>query len=304
MREAQLVQNLANRLTDSPNGKMLKDERITASLTTLYDTEIRDSIRAVVQLYGRDAIPQSAITERVSKLMPSKKASNLVKKLVSEQQLFEKRYVLACNSCGTPVLEFSDQEGAVHSLEGTTTRKCKICDEGNIQVVEAHAVKEAVYKGLEQGLWLEKLAYDAVKPLSVFADMGQMVETFELDVVAVSCNRIILLECKDTSFGQNDFINLNAKAEEIEADIIGIITTQPLHENVNRLIQRTKEQTPTTIFTVHNSDDSAEISSQIEAEIAKIRRDYLRQLLSPTEAGGLPSWFRWARRPPTRRIRR
>ena len=144
------------------------------------------------------------------------------------------------------------------------------------------------------------MAYDALKPLCVFAAAGQMVETFELDVIAVGYSRVILLECKDTSFGQNDFINLNAKAEEISANTIGIVSTQPLHENVVRLIERTRAQTGRVIFTIQNTEDSTSISSQIEREMTNTRNEYLRQLLSPTEAAAIPSWLRMARRAPLR----
>jgi len=272
--DAQLVQSLRNRLKDGPNGKMLKDDEITVVLTNLYNPETRNFINSVIQQFGQEAIPQAVITG-----MLGKKASSFIKKLVSQEQLFDKRYVLNCDSCGTSVLEFPDREAAAHSLEGTVNRKCRICDEGKIQVVEAFAVKEAVYKGLKQGLWLEKLTYEAIKPLSIFADAGQIIDTFELDVIAVSYGSVILVECKDTSFGQNDFLQLDAKAEEIGADIIGIVTTQPLHENVSSLIQRRKKEAQRTIFTIESTDDPIKISSSIKAEIAKIRGDYLRRLL-------------------------
>lgn len=296
LREVQLIETLTNRLTDSPNGKMLKDESITAVLAELYDPEMRNSIRSVVQMFGQDAAPQKAIIDRFGQVMAGKKASTLFKKLLGEEKSFDRRYVLACSSCGTPMIEFVSQEAAAHSLETTSSRKCKICDEGDIRVIEAYSIKEAVYKGLQQGLWLEKLVYDLVRPLCIFAVVGQMVDTFEMDVVGVGYGRTILLECKDTSFGQNDFINLNAKADEIEAEVIGIITTQPLHDNVNRFIERTKQQTRRTIFIVHDSEDAATISSRVQEEMTNIRNEYLRQLLSATELGIVSPWARMARR--------
>lgn len=293
LREVQLIESLTKRLADSIDGKMLKDESIAAVLAEVYDPGVRNSIRSVIQMFDQDAAPKKDIIDRFGQVMDRKKASTLFRKLLGEGKLFDQRYVLACNICGTTVLEFVSQEEAVHSLGTTSSQKCKICDEGNIQVVEAYSIMEAVYKGVQQqGLWLEKLVYDLVSPLCIFAVVGQVVETFEMDVVGVGYGKTILLECKDTSFGQNDFINLNAKADEIRADVIGIITTQPLHDNVNRFIERAKQRASRTIFIVQGSEDAATISSRVQEEMANIRNEYLRQLLSASELGIGSSWSR------------
>lgn len=293
IREVGLVRHLSDKLADSANGKMLKDEDILAFLPILFEPQVRNSVREVSQLYGQDAVPQSAVTAIMSKKLPRKKSSAMFKKLTNELKLFDRRYVIVCDDCATPVLEFSNKEKAGQVLEATSSKKCKVCDQGKMQVVEAYALGQPVYKALQQGVWLEKLTYDSVKPFSVFAAAGQMLDTFELDVIAVGYDQIILIDCKDTSFGQNDFVNVNAKAKEIEANVIGIVTTQPINENVRRLIDRTKQQTSTTIFTVENTEDSDKISSQIQAEVGKLEKEYVRRLLGST--GFEAPWLRGRR---------
>ena len=95
-------------------------------------------------------------------------------------------------------------------------------------------------------------------------------------------NKVILLECKDTSFGQNDFINLNAKAQETKADVVGIITTQPLHENVKRLLERTNKQSRLNIFYSENTDNREKIEAAVKNQMDSVRDTYIQKLFNPT----------------------
>lgn len=106
-----------------------------------------------------------------------------------------------------------------------------------------------------------------------------MVESFELDVVAMIHSKIVLVECKDTSFGQNDFVNLSAKAEEIDADVIGVVTTQPLHENVKGLIERRKRDAERSVFVIEDVQEPDRIRSGIQNEVENLKRDYIQEIL-------------------------
>lgn len=286
--EEELVKHIKEKAAKlSPNGKMLHDKNITAYLDNIYSPVSRILLKAIAEVFGGDAVPMEALVESVQSKL-SRKATGkvlpaLIRKLVTEQKLFDIRYVLACDECGTPVLEFPNQTTAEESLKHTANRKCKICDEGKIKAVEAYAINDTLRKIVDQGLWLEKLTYDSLKPFCTFIEAGRIVDPFELDVIAVCLGQVLLCQCKDTSFGQNDFINLNAVADEVDADIVGVITTQPLHENVERLVKRTRERSRRTTFIIQGSDNPSKITSGISKSLDNIQTDYVKHLFSIPE---------------------
>lgn len=283
--EARIIEQLSDRLQNiSPNGKLLADKNIASFLSELYNPEIRSSIVPIVETWGGEGAPLKLIIQRLSTGKSGSKRKDEISKLVTESGLFDSAYLITCNKCEIPTLEFHSETEAKQALQQSTSRKCMVCREGQMQITNAYKVKEAVAKGLQQGLWLEKLVYDTVEPYAAFARQGRMIETFELDVVAVTCARTILMECKDKSFGQNDYVNLSAKADEIDADVIGVVTTQPIHENVKRLIDRRKGEARRNIFVIEDIKDSSQISSHIENEMNKIKQTYIQRLLSATDA--------------------
>jgi hypothetical protein len=65
-----------------------------------------------------------------------------------------------------------------------------------------------------------------------------MVESDEIDVVAVFAEQVVLVECKDTSFGQNDLYVTSVKAQNVGADVVIILSTRDIHQNVRNAIPR------------------------------------------------------------------
>jgi hypothetical protein len=94
------------------------------------------------------------------------------------------------------------------------------------------------YRAVEQGLWLEWLTYETLNAYSGLVWHGVMSAGQELDALAVFNENILLAECKDTSFGHNDFVVALHKANLNSADLLLVVTTQPLHANVLSAIER------------------------------------------------------------------
>lgn len=85
---------------------------------------------------------------------------------------------------------------------------------------------------LVQGLWLEHLVAESLRPFSTEIWTGVIVAQYEIDVLARIAGQVLVIECKDTSLGQRDYIMTQRRAQITQADAVLLISTQPLHSNV------------------------------------------------------------------------
>jgi hypothetical protein len=95
---------------------------------------------------------------------------------------------------------------------------------GNLSTAERTA--------LIQGLWLEHLVTESLRPFTTQVWTGAIVAQYEIDVLARIAGQLVVVECKDTSLGQRDYIMTQRKAQIAHADAVLLISTQPLHSNV------------------------------------------------------------------------
>lgn len=281
-RERMQIRQLRESLNNmSPNGKMICDEGVAAVLHNLYNPSVRTVVRSIMDVWGTE----SASLQIMNSYIVDGSALNEIKSdqldtILSNDDLFEKTFIIGCDTCGSNSLEFKTEKEARATIRKATSVNCKLCREGTLGTETAFKIKAPIAQGLRQGLWLEKLVSDAFEPESSLLLTGRMVETFELDVVAILFSQIVLIECKDTSFGQNDYVNLIAKANEINADIAGVVTTQPVHENVKRLIERHGQETGREFFVIEDMMDSESISKALSRQVDKVRESFVTQVLS------------------------
>lgn len=254
----------------SSNGKVLANNALRPGIRRLYDDGTRSKITAIVDTYGDNVLPLEAIKE----LLKEKRSS--VKKLCDDPELFKKEYLIVCNKCGTLCLTFPTEESAKNAL-ADSNNYCDSCGKKDtLVIIEGYQVIEATRRGIQQGLWLESLTSDVISELTSHVWSGQMVDTNELDVLSIYCDKILLIECKDTSFGQNDFYVTAMKAQDIQANIVIIITTHDIHPNVQNNIDKYKDEGERT-FRIIIKTSAEEIKSSLKTNLNEIQNNYITE---------------------------
>jgi hypothetical protein len=76
-----------------------------------------------------------------------------------------------------------------------------------------------------------------------------MIDSDEVDVLAVAYDQIVLVECKDTSFGQNDLYITSTKAENVGARTVVVVSTRDVHSNVTQAAERTARNRDDRLYT-------------------------------------------------------
>lgn len=272
--ETALLNRVQKRLGKlSPNGKKLADNKLRQKIRILYNDSVRSKVTKILSTYSDNVVSLEAIKDLL------KENNSSIKKLCNDSGLFAKRYVILCNECATPHLAFSTKKKAADAM-ADSNNYCALCEKkGTLDIVEGYEVLEVLRLGIQQGLWLESLASDVISEFTQHIWSGQMVDTNELDVLSVYCDKIILIECKDTSFGQNDFYVTAMKAQDIQADIVIIVLTHDINPNVQSNIDRYKHEGERTFRTI--IDTSVEkIRSSLKTTLEKIQNDYITKWFS------------------------
>ena len=295
-REGKIVKSLEGRVKEGPHKKLLSIPEFASSLETLCDPVIRKPLRAFMDIFGDSTVSRAYIDDILPKRGELKKSET--HRLLNNEDLFSKQFSIGCSKCGVSTLVFPTKAEAQESLSHSASHKCFMCGENTLEAVEAFGLKEAVLKGLGQGLWLEYLVHQVVQPDSIFSVPGVASENFEIDVVSVICESVILFECKDTSFGERDFWMSVPKAQTVDADILWIVTTEPLHENVRRTIERQKRQVRFEIFITENFTDQQGITNDLSQKLEQVQDSFLRRLF--TRERELYAWQRNLLRRPLR----
>jgi len=257
----------------SPNGKKLADTSIRNKIRRLYDDNIRSKITKIIYTYGENVVPLQAIKESLKTRM------NETKRFCDDPELFEKKYVIVCKECGTSYLAFSTKEKA-HNALTDSNNYCTFCEKENVlDIVEGYRVVEALRLGIDQGLWLESLVGDIISEFTSHVWIGQIVDTNELDVLSIFCDKVVLVECKDTSFGQNDFYVTAMKAQDIQADVVLIVVTRDIHPNVKRNIERYKREGERSFETIIGNS-AEKIKELLKTTLITIQDKYIKEWLS------------------------
>ncbi|MGD0205769.1 MAG: hypothetical protein ABSB57_04960, partial [Dehalococcoidia bacterium] len=71
------------------------------------------------------------------------------------------------------------------------------------------------------------------------------------------------------------------------AEVVGIVTTSPLHENVKRLVDGQTQRRQGEWLVAHDMEDAAQIARTVAGWVSDLKQGYLRRLFS--REGYLPS---------------
>jgi hypothetical protein len=190
-----------------------------------------------------------------------------------------RRYAVTCPSCYTGQIAFNSKRKAESTLRSSGDR-CLNCLQGRLAVSEVLQVEPLSAAALQQGLWLESLASDTVGELSPLVWTGQMIENIEIDVLCVFAGMTILIECKDTNFGQNDLYVAAAKAEQVGANLVVIISTQPFHQNVVDGVMKIGKDSSRRDFRTITCSNASEIGNELRTLLLGRSEHHVRDWLS------------------------
>lgn len=162
----------------------------------------------------------------------------------------------------------------------TVQNACRDCYDDTLrQNARANApLDDRRQRALKQGLWLEHLVADICLQFTPDVWAGQMADLFELDVVAMIDGQTLLFECKDSSFGQNDFLVALKKAHDVEASTLLLLSTRPFHPNViraiNKEIDRAYDEGDSCVIPVLwlSAADTCDIASSLNDFINDLRQ--------------------------------
>jgi hypothetical protein len=264
----------------SPNGKLLADPAMGPVLRRLHDVQARRLLGRIATTFGTEPATREALLRAVRVAGGGRPPKKALEELLEVDGLFRQSYLIGCSHCGERALTFATRQQAERALKEAVDPRCSFCREGKLAVLDAYGASEHAAKGLQQGLWLESLVQETLQRESLVALAGRMLEAFELDVACVVYGHVLLVECKDAPFGQNDYMNLLVKAQELGADIVGVVTTNPLHENVKRLVEGQTQRRERDWLVAEDMEDAAQIARTLAAWVQRLRESYLHRLFS------------------------
>ena len=158
--------------------------------------------------------------------------------------------------------------------------KVKKCLNSNTSLKELQ-ISNHHLKVVKQGLWLELLAKEIMDRHCSKAWAGQFFNSNEIDVIGTISDYTVLIECKDRSFGLKDLFFTIEKANDVWADIVILITTQPLHANVKLKIPSAKSQLfDEGDLIVISEKQSGKIQSQLSKILTRLSADYYERWMN------------------------
>jgi len=279
----------------SPHGKKLVDKKYENVFPILYDDKIREMLFNIIDTFA--GVPLTVdIFEKFSKSLKDKKTAD---RIVKNSTLISKDYMITCRECGSfSSLAFEKKSQAEETLQ-KAQYICPNCTRDNPEIIETFRVRKEAIQGLKEGLWLEKFVDHTLREETENVWSGVTVDTIELDNVAILNERTYLVECKDTSFGQNDFYILMEKARKVDANVVIVVTTREVHQNVDSAIKKYQEEGEREIHVIE-SGKIKKISSKFKDLMKKRREEYISEILV-TDIG--PSSYELLRRSMIRRSR-
>jgi len=267
-KEGMAAASLRERLQgEGPMARKLRDPEIGKACDLLCDDALRSVFGNLLATFGPNPVPEKWWATRLGREVDA----SLLERLTASA-LVRRRYIIECSACGQTALVFETRDAAKTTLE-KADRKCRFCGEGELDVVDGIECAPAAQEA-RAGLWLEKLVFETVRSFSVEALHGRMLESSELDVTAIVGDETLLFECKDRSFGQNDYYVLAMKAQELGADTAIIVTTSPVHENVREAIRRQNESQRSRKIELVEADTTGKIVAKIEELARRLSENY------------------------------
>lgn len=267
----------------SPHGKKLKDRKYKKVFPKLYDNETREILSEIIKTYAGLPVP----IEIVKDIEVVKKKEEIAKKIFKDKSLTSKGYTITCGKCDyLSNVTFNTKIAANKSLKNIEYT-CPQCKKITQRITETFCVREEVIDVLEGGLWLEKFIGQIMEEETKNVWSGVTIDTNELDIVAILNEKIFLIECKVPSFGETALHVLLGKAGAIDANIVIIVTSKEVHENVKSAITKYQERGEREVYLIQ-SNIPEKISSALQDILRKEEERYIKSIFKPKIRRRLP----------------
>lgn len=234
--DEELMSSLKKKLgKQGPNGKIINDKKLNSVFLKITSSDqLRLLIKKIADTYNNLPVP----LEQIQKLNVNTSELN---ELILDSKLITKSYKIICESCKQPSeFLFQKREDATNSLKKAKFY-CPKCSHTKTCIDEYFCLTDKAIR-IIKGIWLEKLCAEEIGKITNNYLAGYMSDQNELDGITVFSRKIVLIECKDTTFGQSDLYIVLAKADDIDAKQILIVTTCLVHDNVKKLIEKYEKQ--------------------------------------------------------------
>jgi len=287
--ESKEIEKLKKVLKLSPHGKKLINKKYKKVFPKIYDHKIREILSEIIETFSGIPVPIEVLKDIETVKREGKTADRIFK----DNTLTSKSYMITCSKCyGPSFVTFNTTAGANKALKNAQYI-CPRCKKSSPEIVETFYVKEEVIHVLRGGLWLENFIDQVMREETENVWSGVTIDTNELDTVAILNERTFLIECKDTSFGQNDLYILMEKARMVDANIVIIVTTKEIHENVKLVITKYQEEGERKIYLI-KSNNTEKIYLELQNILRKDRERYTKAVFKP-ERESLPEIWRQVR---------
>jgi len=276
----------------SPHGKMLGSPVYRGAIRRLYNDELRRDLSAIVNAIGDAPVPHKYL----SQMEAFKDRGHALNSIIKDDTLVHKQLVIACTNCEIRQIAFSTRSQAENALTHAGS-KCLNCTAGTLEIEENYSLTDKHREGIRQGLWLESLASDVVGERALNVWTGQMVENDEVDVLSVYLDKTLLIECTDSTFGQNDLYRTAIKAQTLDVDVVIVITTREIHPNVRSDVDRlgkTMGRSRRYLLISQGSCDG--IRAELTSELDRTQTEYINSWFNrdvfalSTSSGGVWAW--------------
>jgi hypothetical protein len=234
----------------SPNGKLLYDEELLPLYQLINDDKLRLRLKKISSTFGVAPIHIGYLKSRL------KLSKEEIIKLTSDNNLIAKKFHIECQSCQFPSEFMFETKEKIEGMLKNSSYSCPICKNKKYKIDEVFCLNEKIEKVISLGLWLEKFVDRLIKERSTANWPNRVFEGNEIDNVFLSNNDTVIVECKDTSFGIYDLHTLMIKAEDLNAKYIIIVTTNKIHENVKKQIEKFNEKRERQIITIENNNSN------------------------------------------------
>lgn len=273
--ESDEVERFNEELKLSPHGKKLTAKKYEKAFTKLYNHKIREILSEIIETYG--GLPM--MIEMLKDIKIVKKEKKIVDRILKDSSLISKSYMIACSECYSPSLVvFNTKANADKALENVQYI-CPHCKKSSPEIIETFYIREEVIYALKEGLWLEKFVDQIMREETKNVWSGVMKHPNELDTVAILTEQTFLIECK-ASFGQNDFYVLLGKAGAVDANIIIIVTSKEIHENVKSLISEYEKEGERRVYLIE-SNTTEKIRLELKDILRKEKDKYFEAIFEP-----------------------
>lgn len=260
----------------SPNGRKLSDEPFLSECSKLENNDIRVDLQTLQRTFQDSPVTK----DMIAKIEWFANRSDRLDALLANREVLDISFGAQCATCKDASIIFDSREACDTLIDSRPT--CAECKKRDFEVVELYRCRSALAEAIQQGLWLEALALDGVRKRTSSVWAGYMAGSDEVDAIAVYADRVLLLECKDTSFGQNEFYVARAKAENVDATEICVLTTRDVHSNVQSVVKQANQNRQQYLrsrprqYSLIVSPDASELRKGLDNELNRMDQAVIR----------------------------